>query len=326
MKQKEKLFPNTVHKKNNNNSNLINNNGKLFFMMLAIIGIIIFLYFIYLAIKDRIMKKKSTVIALSVALIFLASTTLGELIAIINIVLLEVSKPTRPEEYPDNVGKLPDLKREKIDSKKIVMAIVLVGAYFSLIIGSKFIPIGNELIKSIFIYGFLIGLSIYVFKDLYKVCLKEFIGHFKAYKDNLIGKIGIFYLIYLVVALASFVLYRQGISANQEGLEKMPLYIVGPLAIIYAPIVEEAVFRGCLRRFIKNDILFIIISALSFGLLHTITSEASLVGALIMGLPYIAMGAFFAYLYVKTNNICTNMSMHAFQNLLSFIVMIFMYA
>ena len=29
MKQKERLFPNTVHKKNNNNSNLINNNGKL---------------------------------------------------------------------------------------------------------------------------------------------------------------------------------------------------------------------------------------------------------------------------------------------------------
>ena len=305
---------------------LVNNSGRLFFIIMALLGILIFSYFIYLAIKNRIMKKKSSVMALSVALIFLASTTLGELIAIANIVLLWVSKPNGPDEEADKIDKMPNLKREEVDSKKIVMAIILIGTYFALIIGSKIIPIGNGLVRSILIYGFLIGLSIYVFKDLYKVCFKEFIKHFKAYKDNLIGKIGIFYLIYLVVALMSFVLYKKGISANQEGLEKLPLYFVGPLAIIYAPIVEEAVFRGCIRRFIKNDTIFIIISALSFGLLHTITSEASLVAALIAGLPYIAMGGFFAYLYVKTNNICVNMSMHAFQNLLSFIVMIFMYS
>lgn len=305
---------------------LVSNSGKVFFIVLSILGIMIFAYFIYLAVKDRIMKKRSSVIALSVALIFLVSSTLGEIIAIVNIVLLAVSKPTRPEEEPDNKDKLPDLKRETVDSKKIVMAIILVVAYFALIMGSKIIPIENVIIKSIVIYGFLIGLSIYVFKDLYKVCFKEFIKHFKAYKDNLIAKVGIFYLIYLVVALVSFVLFKKGISANQEGLEKMPLYIVGPLAIIYAPIVEEAVFRGSLRRFIKNDTIFIIVSALSFGLLHTLTQEASFIEALIAGLPYITMGGFFAYLYVKTNNICTNMCMHAFQNLLSFIVMIFMYS
>ena len=93
-----------------------------------------------------------------------------------------------------------------------------------------------------------------------------------------------------------------------------------PLAVIYAPIVEESLFRGCLRRFFKNDKVFIIISAISFGLLHTIFSEPNLYNAIVMGIPYMAIGGFLAYLYTKTNNMCTNMAFHAFHNA---IVMIF---
>ena len=66
--------------------------------------------------------------------------------------------------------------------------------------------------------------------------------------------------------------------------------------------------------------MLLIVSALVFGLLHTIFSEASIYTALVMAIPYATLGGFLAYLYVKTNNMFCNMSFHALQNLLATIM------
>ena len=102
----------------------------------------------------------------------------------------------------------------------------------------------------------------------------------------------------------------------------LPIWYSLPLAIIYAPIVEETLFRGCIRRFIKNDKLFIIVSALVFGLLHTAFSEETIYNALVLAIPYATMGGFLAYIYTKTNNMLCNMSFHCFHNTIAMIISI----
>ena len=100
----------------------------------------------------------------------------------------------------------------------------------------------------------------------------------------------------------------------------MPLWISFILAVFWAPIVEEVLFRGCIRRFINNDILFIVISGFIFGFLHTM-AEKSLFDAFTMMLPYAVLGGGFAYIYSKTNNITTNILCHFLHNT---IVMLFL--
>ena len=41
-----------------------------------------------------------------------------------------------------------------------------------------------------------------------------------------------------------------------------------------------------------------------------------------MAIPYATIGGFLAYLYVKTNNICTNMAFHCFHNSVAMIISI----
>lgn len=96
-------------------------------------------------------------------------------------------------------------------------------------------------------------------------------------------------------------------------LESMPQWFVIPAAVLWAPIVEELIFRGSLRRFIKNEKLFMVISAVIFGLMHTMV-EATLINVFVMAIPYMILGSFFAYVYVKTDNICNSILAHAFQN------------
>ena len=45
-------------------------------------------------------------------------------------------------------------------------------------------------------------------------------------------------------------------SANQEALNGLPLWFMIPVACIWAPVVEEAIFRGVIRRFIPNNVKF----------------------------------------------------------------------
>ena len=67
--------------------------------------------------------------------------------------------------------------------------------------------------------------------------------------------------------------------------------------------------------------LFIITSALVFGILHTI-GESSILNILVMALPYSVLGAYLAYLYTNTNNIFTNIKGHAIFNTISSIFLI----
>ena len=124
----------------------------------------------------------------------------------------------------------------------------------------------------------------------------------------------IMFVIYLFISyIVTIIMRNPSTSLNQQEIEKLPVLILLFIAIIHAPFVEELLFRGSIRRIIKNDNIFIIISGSVFGFLHTI-GEISLAETILIGLPYVFCGMYFAYMFVKTENICVPMTCHFIHN------------
>lgn len=89
-----------------------------------------------------------------------------------------------------------------------------------------------------------------------------------------------------------------------------------------APVVEEGIFRLGIRKVIKNDNLFILISGLIFGLMHIFPTTLVLAEALTYGITYVAMGWVLSWIYVKTDNIWYSITIHALNNLLSMLILL----
>lgn len=97
-------------------------------------------------------------------------------------------------------------------------------------------------------------------------------------------------------------------------------------ALIYAPIVEEIVFRGVLFRNLRAKLSFgyaALISAFAFGLMHVFS-------ALISGnisdiwylLVYGGLGFIFCYLYEKEKTIYAPMLLHLLNNGIAILFML----
>jgi len=152
--------------------------------------------------------------------------------------------------------------------------------------------------------------------------LKVFKKNFKTYMAYIVPKMGIFIIIYFIVAIVlQFVV--KDFPTNQNVLNEMPLWQSAALALLYAPIVEETFFRGFLRRGIRNKKIFVIVSALLFGLIHMMAIEENIL-VYLYSIVYIMLGYFFARTYAKTENIVSNMMLHFLWNLISVISMILM--
>lgn len=130
-----------------------------------------------------------------------------------------------------------------------------------------------------------------------------------------------FLLIYLVVSMSiSMVVQEQAV--NQTVLGQMSPAFLIPSVLLYAPLVEETIFRGFLRRLIRDDYGFIAISAFFFGLIHVMIPGLPAVQYLYL-IVYGLTGGFFALLYVKTNNIFVSIMGHFCFNLLVLTSMLF---
>ena len=129
-------------------------------------------------------------------------------------------------------------------------------------------------------------------------------------------------LSFLVVNLICILVTNNATSVNQEAVESLPKIIMFILAVLWAPIVEETVFRGTIRRYINNNIVFILLSAFVFGFMHA-TGEGSILEILFTTLPYATLGGWLAYIYSKTDNLANNIMIHAIWNLFAVILSFF---
>jgi hypothetical protein len=105
-------------------------------------------------------------------------------------------------------------------------------------------------------------------------------------------------------------------SSNESTIRDMfnisPIYIFFS-SVIYAPIVEESVFRQGIRNIIPNKILFILISGLVFGGLHVVSGYTGPMDLLYL-IPYCAPGIAFAYILADSDNLLISMGLHFMHN------------
>lgn len=92
-----------------------------------------------------------------------------------------------------------------------------------------------------------------------------------------------------------------------------------PIIVLVGPIVEEIIFRKCIFKIVKNGWASIIISAVFFGLLHTISYDYSSFGhAVVVAIPYMASGFFFAAVYKECGyNLTVPIVIHVLNNLIA---------
>lgn len=168
---------------------------------------------------------------------------------------------------------------------------------------------------------------IYVFTLVffyYPEIKKDFKDYKKNYKQYLKKYVSIYILGIILMAFSNIILQyitKLELSGNEENIrlliKKYPLYIAFS-SIIYAPFVEEIVFRKIIKNIIDKKYIFIVLSGIVFGALHI--SDYSNINQILMGIPYIIMGIDFAYIYYKTNNIFTTMTFHLCHNLILFLL------
>lgn len=137
---------------------------------------------------------------------------------------------------------------------------------------------------------------------------------------------------FLLMLLMNFILsmpyalFFENESSNNEiklmqATLEFPMYMFF-LSVIFAPIVEELVFRGFIYKYIRqifNKNTAIILSSGSFAILHFMTSILSKDYLDLYFVPlYLVPGIILCLAYEKTKNIFTPIFIHTLNNLLSF--------
>ncbi len=158
-----------------------------------------------------------------------------------------------------------------------------------------------------------IGLQRYG-KKMVKLCLLLFVAY---------------YLCSIVISLLTLLISESETSANQ--MEVVASVSASPLltmfsTLIYAPIVEEIIFRGVFYRALRPRMKWLpaaLISAFVFGFIHVMFSL--LVGNfadLIYLLSYGLIGFYLALAYEKSDTIYGSMIFHFINNAVAFLLII----
>lgn len=213
------------------------------------------------------------------------------------------------------------MSKTKVINKLIYLLLfiaIFITFYTSLI--ANFFQDLNSWIKILLYYGGRIIVVVIPFFNILKRDIKEFLKNKKIYINKTIKTFSITLLFYIPITLVLNLILGSN-STNQNLISEIPLWITAILGIIVAPISEEILFRGFLRKIIKNDYVFIAISGIIFGIVHCMYIEENWLMYLFI-LPYAVMGIGFAKLYTKTNNIFANIIIHFLWNLIGVLGML----
>ncbi len=185
-----------------------------------------------------------------------------------------------------------------------------------------------------FIYLVLIVLLlVFLIKDL-KTDFKLFksLKIKKMLKIILLGYLFVFVGSYLSSFVSKFLSNALSIpmseSVNQMGIVRslnsngMIFTVIS--VIIFAPIVEELIFRKAIFGLIRNKYVALVLSSIVFAAIH-LTAEASIAHALISGVSYFTMGLIFGFIYIRNKkNITAPIIVHMLNNLISTLLILFL--
>jgi len=212
-------------------------------------------------------------------------------------------------------------------NKKIIKAMLIYISYF---IYDQFLTLplslvgidynGMSLVSRaiyVLIYNLIyILILVFLYRDTFKKDLKKYIKNFKKDMPKYLDYWAISYALMMGSSIVINLLIPQSTATNQEILDnlftRVPFYVIIS-SVLFAPIMEETIFRLCLRNVFKSDKTFIIISGFVFGALHVVGSFESFAD-LAQIIPYSIPGFVFAYTLVKSKNIFIPISLHFFHN------------
>lgn len=187
----------------------------------------------------------------------------------------------------------------------------------------------NQFVKTLILTGVYLSLMLIIFL-IYR---KDLINDFKDYKNNfnayfIFGsKIWLTGLAVMYVSNIFLIQFLQSNATNeilvQEALKQSPLYMIFS-TVIFAPFTEEIIFRKSIRNFISNDYIYMIISAIAFGYIHTLANYTNPLELLYI-IPYGALGYAFAYTYTKKKNIFVPITFHMFHNAIAVTISLMSY-
>lgn len=222
------------------------------------------------------------------------------------------------------------MKKEDLNRLIIGFVSIFVYFFFHLCSGSVLKAMGVNVDglsdKATMIISLTISLSVAIILVILnrKRLSKNFRDYKKNYKELLKRNVkywvcSMFVMFALNAAIA--IIFNRLTSANEQGImdlfDVFPLYIVVETMIL-APLSEELVFRESIRNIFKNKYLFIIISGLVFGFLHTVASLKTVADYLYI-IPYSIPGFFFAYMLYKEDNVLVPVSFHIIHNTLALV-------
>ncbi len=211
----------------------------------------------------------------------------------------------------------------KLIKSIIAIVLFLFSSIFAIIPSLVFKLDLNNLTASqeayISIFDNIVLIIIYII--MFKKELKE---EFLEYKNNFNSNMDIGFKYWIVglffMVISNFIILKliPGSSSNNEEaiqayIKNFPILSIISISIL-GPFIEEIVFRKAFKNIFNNNFIFIIISALVFGLMHVIGQESNIYQYLYI-VPYGALGASFAYMYYKSDTMFTSYTMHFIHNL-----------
>ena len=292
---------------------------------ILLICILANLFSIYFILNGISIHKKKIIILNVIQLLF--GTTINIVFGIINICI--TASKTKDVEETIKITEKPSLPILE-DITKFKWYIYLLIFIFLFVIyytpALNYLPIPQTktatLITLVILYIVqIVGLVLPMFNELKRDFI-VFKNNFTLYLKNILPRFGLIIITYFI-SNASILFLLGNIPNNQQTLISMPLYFTGILAIIIGPLTEELMFRGFFKKFIKNDILFVILSSITFGALHVLSANS--LQQFLYIIPYSILGLAFSLNYVKTKNIVSNIFLHSSWNTLAFIILILVY-
>lgn len=288
-------------------SNNINNILNISTYILSLVGIVSFLYFTFS--KVKLENKRPFIIFFSI--IFLICNVISGILGFI--VLKSINKK--------RLRTLPKLTIEY--NYKWYVYLIIFSLCMIIMFGLS--NLFKNKIHTYISYVCIFIMLVFFFRKDLKRDFKKFKNYFREYNSYVLNTYLKSLVVLIILSLSIKLTTSLQNSTNQETLNELfktnPIQI-SLLAVIYAPIAEELMFRGIFRKLINKKWLFIIISGFLFGLAHVIDDFQSMEELLYIFI-YGSLGCFLASIYYKTNNLCASIYFHFIQNFISILALIF---
>ena len=135
-------------------------------------------------------------------------------------------------------------------------------------------------------------------------------------------------ILYLFSYLINLGLSKLGVSMSNNQISIENMLILGSKVItffsviIFAPLVEELIYRKSIYSLSNNKVVYYIVSILAFSLPHMLSTTYDLKTFILGLIPYLFSGFILSLICDHTKNIYVSTLAHIINNLIAFIIII----